>query len=218
MTRRNSDKINAIKEMPNVFETEERLSGTWYKDYFENQNPLVLELGCGKGEFSIALGQAFPDKNFIGIDIKGPRIWRAATVTEELGLKNVAFGRFRIEYIGNHFQNESVSEIWIPFPDPFPRTSKSGRRLSSPEFLERYKPLLKSDAILHFKTDNTDLFDWTLDVYKSTLKDEIEIIEYTTDLHHSELLNPYNSIPSKYEKQFMAKGETIKYLKFRFKN
>ena len=212
MSRKNSVKIAEIHDMPNVFEEQEKMKGAWYREYFGNDNPLVLELGCGRGEYTISMGSRFPDKNYIGIDIKGPRIWKGAKAALAAGLKNIAFARFRIEYIAENFPESSVSEVWIPFPDPFPRESKSGRRLTSPEFLARYKPILKPGAILHFKTDCTPLYEWTLQTYKDK---GIDILAYTNDLHHSEYLDENTSIPSKYEGIFMAKGETIKYIRFR---
>jgi tRNA (guanine-N7-)-methyltransferase len=220
MSRKNSQKMAEIKEMPNVFERDDQLTRPyWYYDYFQDRNaPLVLELGCGRGEFSIGLGQQFPEKNYIGIDIKGPRIWAGANNAVNLGLSNVAFARFRIEYIAQYFEPQSVDEIWIPHPDPFPRKSKSGRRLTSPEFLERYQPLIKSTTIFHFKTDSTDLFDWTLDVYQNQLKDKIEILDYTKDLYSLDNSRSHlAAIPSKYERVFMEKGERIKYMMFRMR-
>lgn len=212
MGRKNSVKIAEIHDMPNVFETPERMSGQWYRDYFANDNPIVLELGCGRGEYTVNMGKRFPDKNFIGIDIKGPRIWKGAGAALKEGLKNVAFARFRIEYINDYFKEAMADEVWIPFPDPFPRESKSGRRLTSPEFLARYKPILKPDAILHFKTDCTPLYEWTLETYRQK---GIEILTNTNDLHSSEYLDEVTGIPTKYEGIFMAKGEKIKYIKFK---
>ena len=212
MSRKNSVKMAEISGMPNVFENPEKMKGDWYKSFFNNDQPLVLELGCGRGEYTISMGRRFPDRNFIGVDIKGPRIWKGAKAALQENLKNVAFARFRIEYITEKFPAESVSEIWIPFPDPFPRESKSGRRLSSPEFLARYKPLLKKDAILHFKTDSDALYEWTLQTY---LDKGIELLAYTDDLYQSEFLNENTGIPSKYEGIFMAEGKTIKYIQFK---
>lgn len=212
MSRKNSVKIAEVHEMPNVFENPEEMRGEWYRDYFKNDHPLVLELGCGRGEYTVNMGRRFPDKNFIGIDIKGPRIWKGAKAALEEGLKNVAFARFRIEYINEYFGADAVSELWIPFPDPFPRKSKSGRRLTSPEFLARYKPILKPDAIINFKTDSTELYEWTLETYK---ENNIDILAYTDDLYKSPFLDEVTSIPTKYEGIFLAEGKTIKYIKFR---
>jgi tRNA (guanine-N7-)-methyltransferase len=210
--RKNSVKIAEIHSMENVFETPERMEGDWYNSYFNNGNPLVLELGCGRGEYTVNMGRRFPEKNFVGIDIKGPRIWKGAGAALREGLMNVAFARFRIEYINEYFREPAASEMWIPFPDPFPRASKSGRRLTSPEFLARYKPILKPDAILHFKTDSTDLYQWTLDTYRER---GIEILAFTDNLHNSEYLDEVTGIPTKYEGIFMAKGENIKYIRFK---
>lgn len=198
--------------MPNVFEEPEKMQGAWYTDYFGNENPLVLELGCGRGEYTVTMGKRFPGKNFIGVDIKGPRIWKGAKAALEAGLKNVAFARFRIEYINDYFKEPAASEVWIPFPDPFPRKSKSGRRLTSPEFLARYKPILKPDAVLHFKTDSTELYEWTLETYREK---GIEVLVFTDDLHNSPYLDEVTGIPTKYEGIFMAEGKKIKYIKFR---
>ena len=157
------------------------------------------------------MGRRYPNQNFIGIDIKGPRIWKGAGAALKEGLRNVAFARFRLEYITNHFPPASVDSLWIPFPDPFPRVSKSGRRLSAPEFLVRYQPILKPGALLRFKTDSTALYEWTLATYQ---EQNINIHAYTDNLHTSPYLDELTGIPTKYEALFREKGETIKYICF----
>ncbi len=202
--------------MASVFEDPERLDAGWHHKYFQNDHPLVIELGCGWGEYTLSLAARYPEKNFVGIDIKGPRIWKGATAAEAAGLHNVAFARFRIEYIKDFFPPESIDEVWIPFPDPFARKSKSGRRLTSPEFLARYRPLLKPSAILQFKTDSLPLYEWTMETYRS-MPDAVEIISHTDHLHSSELLTEETGIPSKFEQLFMNQGVEIKYIKFRLR-
>jgi tRNA (guanine-N7-)-methyltransferase len=137
------------------------VKGRWKKEVFKNDNPIILELGCGKGEYSIGLANTFQDNNFIGIDIKGARMWRGAKTSNDLNLKNVAFLRTRIEFINSFFSSDEVDEIWITFPDPHPGGRNSNKRLTSPRFLNSYRLFLKNKGLVHLKTDNTELFDYT---------------------------------------------------------
>ncbi len=196
------------------------LKGNWNKDYFKNNNPVVVELGCGGGEYTVGLAQYFKDKNFIGVDIKGARIWKGAKIALSNNLKNVAFVRTRIEFIENVFANNEVDEIWITFPDPQPKKSKAAQRLTSPEYIERYKNIIKKNGIINFKTDNTDLFNYSLDVIA---ENKHQLIASTPDLYTSleEINNPLHqekeilSIPTFYEQKFRKLGAKICYLRLK---
>ena len=197
-------------EVKNGFE----LKGNWREKFFKNNNPLILELACGKGEYTVGLAERYPDKNFIGMDIKGARIWQGLVNTRDKNLKNVAFIRTRIDQIGFYFDKEEIDEIWITFPDPQPRVRDEKRRLTSPQFLERYKPLLKKDHIIHLKTDNIIFYDYTLDVIK---EGGHELLYTNEDIYNSDLDNEVTQIQTFYEKMWLANGVKIKYLQFRLK-
>jgi len=188
------------------------LKGKWCKDFFKNNNPIVVELACGKGEYAVGLAQRYPDKNFIGIDIKGARIWQGLVIAQELNLSNVAFIRTRIDQIGYYFDTREIDEIWITFPDPQPRRIKEKKRLTSPRFLTRYKPLLKENHLIHLKTDNILFYDYTMDVIRD---DKHELLYENEDIYHSELDNEVTQIQTFYEKIWLKNGVKIKYLEFR---
>ncbi|QJW90055.1 tRNA (guanosine(46)-N7)-methyltransferase TrmB [Spirosoma taeanense] len=185
------------------------IKGQWRTDYFKNNNPIVLELACGKGEYTIGLAQAFPDKNFIGVDIKGDRIARGSKVAQTLGLMNVGFLRTDINYLREFVAKDEVDEIWITFPDPQPRPKQEKHRLTHPRFLAVYKELLVPGGTLHLKTDNPELFSYSLEKIKEcSFKD----LHSTTDLYNSELNEIHLGIKTKYEQLFFSKGFTINYL------
>ena len=188
------------------------LKGIWAKEYFKNDNPIVLEVACGKGEYAVNLAKRNPDINYIGIDYKGARIWRGAKTAFENGYKNVAFLRIQIDWIEHCFAKDEISEIWTTFPDPHPRNSRSRRRLTSPNFLNKFNNILKADGIIHLKTDNEGLFDYTLDVIKESGH---KLLEHTRDVYRSELENEVTSIQTFYEKIFLSQGMPIYYLKFK---
>ena len=178
---------------------------------FKNQNPIVLELGCGKGEYTIALSQRNPDKNFIGVDIKGARLWKGAKYATENALPNVAFLRTRIEFITSLFAENEVSEIWVTFADPQPNKPK--KRLTSHQFLAKYKTFLKPDGIIHLKTDSILLHESTLEVIR---EGGHKLLEANNDIYapESHVAEEITSIKTFYESQFLAKGMPITYLKF----
>ena len=190
------------------------LKGHWNQEFFKNSNPLVLELGCGKGEYTIGLAERYPDKNFIGIDIKGARFWRGAKTAVEKQLPNVAFIRAQIELVESLFASNEIDEIWITFPDPFPRDGDEKRRLTSPKFLEMYKQLVKAGGLIHFKTDNTGLYEYTELVL--SVRPDCQIRNNTSDFYESELRDAHYGIKTRYEKIFSDKGEKIKYIQFSF--
>ena len=186
--------------------------GRWAETCFGNNNPIILELGCGKGEYSIGLAQKYPNINFIGIDIKGDRLWRGGKTALEKGLKNVAFLRIQIESIEFFFGKDEVTEIWLPFPDPQPNKPRTKKRLTSPQFIGRYKKILKPDGVIHLKTDNIPLFEYSLDVI---LKGNHTLLFSTGDLYDPDLDDDILSIRTYYEQMFIKKGLPICYLKFR---
>lgn len=208
-------KFDEIGTFANVYQLEEGMvnKGNWSKGHFGNENPVVLELACGKGEYSVNMARAFPDINFIGIDYKGNRIWRGAKTALEDEVKNVAFLRIQIEDILSYFNNGEISEIWITFPDPQPQVGREKKRLTSDRFLEIYHALLKEEGVMHLKTDNDGLYQYTLD--KLTERQEI-IVSQTNDLYHSAILDEVLSIKTYYEKKYLLVGKNINYVKWKF--
>jgi tRNA (guanine-N7-)-methyltransferase len=189
------------------------LKGNWAKDFFKNNNPVVLELACGKGEYTVNLGCLFPQKNFVGIDYKGNRIWRGAKTALEDGVNNVGFLRIQIETILDYFGEGEVDEIWITFPDPQPQISREKKRLTSPRFLEKYKLLLKPGGCVNLKTDNDDFYAYTAEkIAEFSLNLHIK----TEDLYHSEYADEVLSIKTYYEKKYLQDNKNINYLKFSF--
>jgi tRNA (guanine-N7-)-methyltransferase len=194
------------------FESDHPLKGRWQKVIFKNTNPIILELGCGRGEYTVGLSSRFPQNNYIGIDIKGARMWRGAKTAHENKQANVAFLRTRIEFIKSFFSENEVDEIWITFPDPHPGKNNSNKRLTCPWFLNIFRNFLKDNGIIHLKTDNQELFDYTK---KLVLKNQLEILAATSDLYSENLLNETLSIKTHYEAIFLREGMTISYLAFR---
>lgn len=194
------------------------LKGKWHQEVFRNSNPIVLELGCGKGEYSVGLAKAFPDKNFIGIDIKGARFWFGAKEAVECNLKNVAFLRTQIELVDYFFAENEVDEIWITFPDPQIKYRRTKHRMTHPDFLERYKKILKPGGIIHLKTDSEFLHGYTLGLLQGA---GYEIITAHHDIYGAPEYEPgtplLREIKTYYEELFSSKGKTITYIKFRIK-
>lgn len=190
------------------------LKGRWQQDFFKNDNPLVLELGCGMGEYSVGLAAKFPDKNFLGIDIKGARMWQGATQSIENGMKNVGFLRIRIDWIEMCFAKKEVDEIWITFPDPQLKKRRANKRLTHPDFLKRYSNILKKSGLIHLKTDSQFLHGFTLGV----IAGENHILEDATeDLYHANQQREHMEIKTHYEQIYLDKGLPITYLRFRLK-
>lgn len=198
-------------EIGDISDRDHPIKGRWNQELFKNENPIVLELGCGKGEYTIGLANNFTVKNFIGIDIKGARMWRGAKTANELKLINVAFLRTRIEFINSFFSRDEVDEIWITFPDPHPGGRNSNKRLISPWFLNSYRLFLKDKGIIHLKTDNTELYAFTKKVISFN---NLETI-YTTEDLYSEKTDNILSIRTHYEKIFLDAGLKINCLSFR---
>ncbi|WP_114781555.1 tRNA (guanosine(46)-N7)-methyltransferase TrmB [Botryobacter ruber] len=218
MSRSKLKKFSEIAERENVLEAGNelygQLPGKWRDVQFENNNPLILEIGCGRGEYTVGMARLFPDKNFIGVDIKGARLWKGSTMAMAEELDNVAFLRVFVEQITEHFVPGEVDEIWITFPDPRPRDRDIKRRLTSPRFLQLYKELLKPEGKVHLKTDNQDLFDYTLEVLQQEVP--VKDLLHTTDLYQSDLQEHTMGIYTTYEQRYLQEGIKIKYLQFRF--
>ena len=197
-----------LNELNSIF----RYKGKWNSDFFRNSGPIVLELGCGKGEYTVALSKEFPKKNFIGVDIKGARIWTGATQSFKEKLSNVGFLRTRIDLIYKCFDENEVDEIWITFPDPQLKRRRARKRLTHPEFLKKYNMILKEDGKIHLKTDSQFLHGFTLGV----ICGENHILEDSTnDLYNSDVDREHVNIITFYESIFLKKGMPITYLKFR---
>ena len=185
------------------------LKGHWHKEFFKNDNPIVLELGCGKGEYTVGLARLFPDKNFIGVDIKGARMWTGAKDSMESGMTNVAFLRTSIELISHFFAPGEVAEIWITFPDP--QMKKVNKRLTSTRFMKMYREILAGDGIIHLKTDSNFMFTYTRYMIE---RNRLPVDVMTEDLYHSGMADEILSIKTYYEQQWLDRGLNIKYIKF----
>ncbi len=190
------------------------LHGKWKSDFFGNTHPIIIEMGCGKGEYTVDLSEKYPERNFIGIDKKGARMWRGAKTSNEEQRDNVAFVRIRAENICSVFAPEEVDEIWITFPEPQPNSPRHSKRFTSPQFIERYRKILKPGGIIHLKTDNDMFFEYTLEV----IREEGHTLLYAnSDLY----ANPGDAevkdvidVQTHYEKIWLEQGFTIKYLRF----
>ncbi|WP_373511748.1 tRNA (guanosine(46)-N7)-methyltransferase TrmB [Persicitalea sp.] len=213
MSRRKLDKYQFSREAENVIERGKALyttiKGKWNEIYFGNQNPITLELACGKGEYSIGIAQKFPDRNFIGIDIKGDRLARGSKIATQLKLKNVAFLRTSIQYIDEFFIENEVNEIWLVHPDPQLRDRDEKKRLTNSLFLKSYEKYLCPEGFFHLKTDSFPLYEYSL---ATLTESNLEIVKYTTDLYDSDLLPYHLGITTHYEKVFLSKGFSINYI------
>lgn len=185
------------------------LKGNWNDSFFKNNNPIILELGCGKGEYAVGLAGKYPDRNFIGVDIKGARMWTGAKDALEKGLDNVAFLRTNIELISHFFNAGEISEIWITFPDP--QMKKVRKRLTSTRFLQLYRSIIKPDGIIHLKTDSPFLYTYTDALVELN---QMKTIINTKDLYNSDIVNDILQIKTFYEQQWLDRGLPIKYISF----
>ena len=226
MGKAKQPKIRELHTFPNAFENFSHLHpqlqnckdevvdfrGKWRQEVFGNDNPLVLELACGKGDYTVGLAQMFPEINFIGIDIKGARMWRGAKTALEEGLKNAAFLRTEILHIHHFFSENEVDEIWITFPDPFLKKSRAKKRLTSQRFLDIYRKFLKLGGIIHLKTDSQPLYDFTLEVIEEGAH---QLLYHNDDIYAQPLDFNELEIKTYYERMHLENGRTIKYLKFK---
>jgi tRNA (guanine-N7-)-methyltransferase len=200
----------AFEQIPQGFS----IKGKWRDHVFQNNHPIVLELGCGKGEYTVGLGEANPQINYIGVDVKSNRIWTGAKHALDYKLNNIAFLRTRIDFIDHCFSEGEVDEIWITFPDPQPQKPRERKRLTNQRFLDRYKKIIKPNGVVHLKTDSTSLYEYTLEVIE---ENKHELIWHTNDLYQNcpadrkELI----TIKTYYENLFHSRGEDIKYIAFR---
>jgi tRNA (guanine-N7-)-methyltransferase len=225
MAKAKTYKLNSIATFPNVYQNphftnpvmvtntgeELMLKGKWREQIFKNNNPIVLELACGKGDYTVALARKNPNQNYIGVDSKGARIFTGAKTAIEENLSNVAFARMRIENITNFFEQGEVDEIWITFPDPFPKKGDAKRRLSATAFLERYKYMCKPGATIHFKTDDLPLFHFTQESMEAF---GLKKIYYKEDIYSTPLDFEELNIQTHYERNHLSVGRTINYLKY----
>ena len=198
-------------EFEQMFRTEHPLKGNWHKDFFHNDNPIVLELGCGKGEYTVALAERNPDKNFIGVDIKGARMWRGAKTATERGMTNVGFLRARIEFITSLFAAGEIAELWITFPDPQLKTRRAKKRLTSPIFLEYYAKLLAEDGWINLKTDSQHLYNYTQAVISEF---DLPCEVTNNDIYGSGYADEVLSVKTAYETVYLQRGLPITYTRF----
>ena len=191
---------------------EHHIKGKWNKEIFGNDNPVILELGCGKGEYTVGLAERFPNNNYVGIDIKGSRMWRGAKTADDKKLLNTAFLRTRIEFINSFFAEDEVDEMWITFPDPQLENRNSNKRLTCPWFLNKYRSFLKDNGIIHLKTDNPELYNYTKSLVE---KNGLEIVSAMGDLYSEKPGDDILSIRTYYESIFLKERHKICYLTFR---
>ena len=221
MAKNKLRKFSQMAEYKNVFQptfeelkTGFSLKGKWKSAFFKNNNPLVVELGCGKGEYSVGLAKKYPNKNFLGLDVKGARMWQGATQAIEQNLDNVAFLRTRIEFIEWCFASDEVDEIWITFPDPQIKKKRAKNRLTHPVFLERYSNILHQDGLIHLKTDSQFLHGYTLGIIEGH-QHVLEDAEH--DIYNVQLKRSDMEIKTHYEQLFLEKDMPITYLRFRLR-
>jgi len=210
MAQKKLKRFNEIKTFSNVLEYPANMQGEW-KNFFKNNNPIILELACGKGEYVIGLSQLYSNKNFIGVDVKGNRMWAGASKAIKNKLLNAAFLRTQIDKISEYFAVNEVDEIWITFPDPHLRKSKARKRLTHPKFLRMYKKFLKPDGVIHLKTDSPDLYQFTktvIDIYN------LHPINDTNDLYQKENIAEELKIKTHYESLDIANSNKVFYLSF----
>jgi tRNA (guanine-N7-)-methyltransferase len=206
----NAQRRNVIEEGKEIFGN---IKGNW-KAFFENNNPLYLELACGRGEYTTGLAAVYPERNFVGVDIKGARIWRGSTVAFENKLDNAAFLRIRMFQLLDFFEPGEVDGIWLTFPDPRPDERHEKHRLTYINYMKMYKTILAKEGMFYFKTDSLSLFDYTLEVLKDPELGVKDLV-YTKDLYNSEYMAEHHGIETTYERKFVEKGFKINYLKFR---
>jgi tRNA (guanine-N7-)-methyltransferase len=214
-----------LSELPNVYQNyniqepaltncnqdEIDLKGKWKEVHFQNDNPITLELACGGGEYTVALAERYPNRNFIGLDIKGARIWKGAKKAFDNGLDNLAFCRIRIEQLNYFFGENEIDEIWITFPDPFYK--KVRRRLTHPNFLKIYKNVLNENGLVHLKTDDDMLFEFTMETLK---EEQLPVIHSDNDIYSKSLYHNDLEVKTYYENKHLRNQKTIKYVKFHF--
>lgn len=227
-TRNKLQKFAEILQMPHVYENFDprrpeligaggqsvERRGRWAAAHFGNDHPITLELACGRGEYTVDLARQYPDRNFIGVDIKGARIWKGASIARDEGLTNAAFLRTRIEIISLFFAPGEVDEIWITFPDPFLKKGKENRRLTAARYLRQYRRILRPGGLLHLKTDSRELYDWTLETFAD--QPAVDVRYHDHDIYARPLPTPELATETYYEKLHKGQGKTITYVQFSF--
>lgn len=220
MSRGKLKRFADIKLRKNVLEPGkpiyEKIKGNWHSGYFENDHPITLELACGRGEYTVGLAEKYPERNFIGVDLKGDRIWKGSGWAIERKLDNVAFLRTEILLLEKFFEPGEFHEIWLTFPDPRPKDRDEKRRITNPRFLELYRTLIAPGGTVRLKTDNTGLFNYTLETLQGL--DYIENLTHTHDVYNSSLEPEVEGIDTKFERKHRELGASIKYLRFQFRN
>lgn len=209
--RDNELRDNVIQPGKAIFD---EIKGNWREKVFGNNNPITLEVGCGKGDYTVGLARKYPNENFIGIDVKGARIWVGSGKAIQENLANAAFLRIRILDIEHFFCENEVDRIWLPFPDPRPRQRDVRRRITNSRFLDMYKHILKPGGLVQLKTDNTQLYYFTKDVLET--RGDVEHVQFTDNLYHSYLQDRAEGIITDYEARFLEMNNRIKYIEFRF--
>lgn len=217
MAKNKIAKFAEMLELPNVFQPRHeeifrkdyRLKGKWNKEVFENDHPIILEIGCGKGEYTVELARLYPEKNFIGLDIKGARMWKGAKTAAESGLQNVAFLRMYAEMIESAFTAREISEIWITFPDP--QMAKARKRLTGSRFLSLYQKIIAPDGVVHLKTDSPFLYTYTSELIR---QNQLPEFVNTEDLYGCGMEDKILGIKTFYEQQWLSRGKKIKYIRF----
>jgi len=202
---------NVIQEGKALFD---QIKGRWQELYFNNDNPICLELACGYGEYTTGMAELFADKNFVGVDIKGDRLWQGSSLAFDKGLTNVAFLRTLVHDLDMYFYRNEVNEVWLTFPDPRRKNKDRRRRLTSKKFIDLYKDVLVAGGWFKLKTDDAGLIEYTLN--ELSLRNDIIDLEYTLDLSSSTLIDDHYGITTRFEEHFTEKGVAIKYLKFKF--
>lgn len=210
-------KFAELEEFPNVFQpkhaelfkTDYRLKGKWKQEVFRNDGPIIIEIGCGKGEYTVGLGELFPEKNFIGLDIKGARLWKGAKTAHEARMPNVAFLRMHAEMLESAFAPGEISEVWLTFPDP--QMKKVRKRLTGTRFLSLYRKIVAPDALIHLKTDSPFLYAYTSELIKTN---RLPVSVSTEDLYGSGIDDRILGIRTFYEEQWLSRGKRIKYIRF----
>jgi tRNA (guanine-N7-)-methyltransferase len=213
MARRKTIKKQEYESFPNCMNGTEEWKGRW-KDFFGNDGKLVLELGCGKAELIYTLAQKYPQINYLGVDLKMDRMWRPAKEALKNGIHNMAFLCIHLIEIQQHFEENEVDEIWITFPDPFPKNKQAKHRMINPPFLRQYQYILKSQGTVHFKTDNLDLFHYSLELF--VREQNIRFHALSFDLHEDKRMNEELKIETTYERAFRQMGKKINYVSFTF--
>ncbi|MVT07369.1 tRNA (guanosine(46)-N7)-methyltransferase TrmB [Chitinophaga tropicalis] len=210
MGQKKLQRFAEIETFPNVLIYPENMPGQWHT-FYKNNHPLTLELACGKGDYTLGLARRYPERNFLGVDLKGNRIWRGAKTALEEPLPNAGFLRTQIDKLQNYFAPGEIAEIWITFPDPFLRQSKSKKRLTHPKFLQLYQPLLAKDGTINLKTDSAELYEFTQEVITAS---GCTLIENIPDVYALPEIPPLLQIKTFYEGMHLEDGRTIRYLKF----